>query len=75
MEDILNLSKEFDSTTDNKNKKTPIIIFAKLNKYYLIPFLCPIFCMLTNYFYSLLKKTNIVKKMNYLFLYILNLPI
>ena len=62
MEDLLNSSKDFDSTTDNKNKKTPIIIFAKLNKYYLIPFLCLICCMLTNYLYSWLKKTNIVKK-------------
>ena len=31
----------------NQNK---LIIFAKLNNYYLILFITPVFCMLTNYF-------------------------
>ena len=34
----------------NKNNNNCIFSFAKLNKYYIIPFLCPIFCMSCNFF-------------------------
>ena len=33
--------------TNNK----PFITFAKLNKYYSILFISPVFCMLSNYFF------------------------
>ena len=41
-----------------KNKKEHLLSFAKINKYYLLPFLAPIFCMLGNYFIHLLNKNN-----------------
>ena len=34
---------------ENEVKKECLFSFSKLNKYYLIPFLCPIICFLTNY--------------------------
>ena len=39
------------------NKKS-IIIFSKLNKYFLIPFLCPIFYTLSDYFEDLILQKN-----------------
>ena len=41
-----------------KNKKEHMFSFAKINKYYLFPFLAPIFCMLGNYFIHLISKNN-----------------
>ena len=32
-----------------KKPKKRIISFATINKYFIIPFLCPILCMLANY--------------------------
>ena len=48
-----NINNERDELTKTKNNKTSLITFAKLNKYFLIPFLCPVFCMLTNFFLNL----------------------
>ena len=49
-----------------ENNKTPLITFAKLNKYFLIPFIAPIFCMLTNYCLALLIATNTVKRLAFI---------
>ena len=35
-----------ENINNNIKKKEGIISFSKLNKYYLLPFICPIFCML-----------------------------
>jgi len=41
----------------------PIFSFAKINKYFIFPFLCPICCMLANYFVLLILRTeNIYNK-------------
>ena len=40
-EDSLDSNEE--KLLEMKDNKKPIIIFSKLNKYFLIPFLCPIF--------------------------------
>ena len=53
-----------------KIKKAPLITFAKLNKYYTIIFLCPIFSMLGNYFLSKIMQANVIKQN--LFFYILH---
>ena len=34
-------------------KKECLFSFGKINKYFIIPFLCPIFCFLANYFFRL----------------------
>ena len=41
-----------------KNKKEHMFSLAKINKYYLFPFLAPIFCMLGNYFIHLINNDN-----------------
>ena len=54
-EDIVEKPKE--------QKQNHLIMFAKLNKYYLILFIAPVFCMITNYFISKIKdpELNIIK--------------
>ena len=39
-----------ETINNNKKEKQGIITFSKLNKYYLLPFICPIFCMLERVF-------------------------
>ena len=46
----------------NKRPKKSIITFATINKYFLIPFLCPIFCMLANYLLLYIDESNVIKK-------------
>ena len=44
---------------DEKNKKKESLFsFAKINKYYLFPFLAPIFCCTANYFIHTLSNDN-----------------
>ncbi len=48
-------SKQLSESEDNNLKKS-LIIFSRMNKYFLIPFLTPVFMMLTNYFFSLIEE-------------------
>ena len=43
-----------DNGNDNKKKKEGLFSFTRLNKYFIIPFICPIICMISNYFLSLM---------------------
>jgi len=38
-----------------KDEKECLFSFAKINKYFIIPFLCPVFCIICNYF---IEKIN-----------------
>ena len=59
--------KENTSETEEQEKdKKPLITFAKLNKYFLIPFLCPIFCMSTNFLIRELSNSNITKRLEFI---------
>ena len=51
--DIINESKRDTLMTDKQKK--PFISFAKINKYFLIPFITPVFCMFANYFLYKIK--------------------
>ena len=51
--------------------KKPIITFGKLNRYFIIIFLCPIFCMLSNLFLLLIFETEIIKKKKFAYSFIL----
>ena len=45
------MEKDEEETTNNtNNKKEYLFSFARINKYFLIPFLCPVFCMISNVF-------------------------
>ena len=46
----IKIKKEEQSTFKTGIKQK--IVFAKLNKYFLLPFLAPIFCMMSNYFFN-----------------------
>ena len=56
---IINESRR-NSSINSENKKS-LITFAKLNKYYLIPFLAPVFCMLGNFFIYRIRGIKVVK--------------
>ena len=38
------------------NKNESLFSFTKLNKYFIIPFICPIICMIGNYFLDLMSE-------------------
>ena len=54
-------TKQDSLMKEDKSKKS-LITFAKINKYFLIPFLTPVFCMLANYFLMLLRQSKVIKK-------------
>ena len=47
---------EEQTTNNKKNKKEKLFSFGKINKYFIIPFLCPVCCMLANYFIYLILQ-------------------
>ena len=53
---------------ENSNKKECLFSFDRINKYYLFPFLAPIFCMLANFFLGLVRNKISDKVNNYEFL-------
>ena len=38
------------------NKKQNLFSFAKINKYFILPFICPIFCMCANFFIYFIRE-------------------
>ena len=44
------------------NNKKPIITFSKLNKYFIIPFICPVFYVISNIFMDLIVKAKVINK-------------
>ena len=47
---------------EGENIKKSLIKFAKLNKYFIIPFIIPIIIFLTMVFFNSLREINIYKK-------------
>ena len=60
-------SDELSDIEEIKEKKKPLITFAKLNRYFLIIFFCPVFGMLGNLFLSKTIRTRIVGKLEFVF--------
>ena len=52
--------------TKKRTKKSPLFSFAKINKYFIIPFLSPIFCFLANLFLDLLLKNRGIANLSFL---------
>ena len=44
------------------NPKKSCISFAKINKYFLIPFLSPVFCFISNFFLTLIQKSTVSQR-------------
>ena len=59
-ETTFNESSQDSLINSNKSKK-PLISFAKINKYFIIPFIAPVFCMLANYFLQKIRDTKVIK--------------
>ena len=60
------INDEAKELLEREDNKKPIITFSKLNKYFIIPFLCPIFYNLSKFFRNLIVDTNIVSKTEFL---------
>ena len=54
---------------EKKVEKECLFSFAKINKYFIFPFLCPIFCVIANYFLSLIIKTENIKNKEFLLIH------
>ena len=50
-------------------KQNHLVTFAKMNKYYLFPFLCPVFCMITTYFSEKILFSKVKIKDYFILLY------
>ena len=57
---LINESKSSSFISTYKQKKS-LISFAKINKFFLVPFLTPIFCMLANFFLLKIRESKVVK--------------
>ena len=68
MDDSILNEEEEEEIKEVKIKKAPLITFAKLNKYYTILFICPIFSMLVNYFLSKIVKANVIKQSSFFYI-------
>ena len=52
------MEREDTKDKTNETKKDCLFSFAKINKYFIIPFLCPVFCMIGNFFINLILQEN-----------------
>ena len=50
-----------DNNNKDKKSKKSWFSFAKINKYYIIPFFCPIFCMSANFFIVIIDEDKGLK--------------
>ena len=50
--------EEFEELYEIEDNKKSVITFSKLNKYFLIPFLIPVFCVLSNVFMDLIAESK-----------------
>ena len=61
----INDEKEKEYIGKEGNKKS-IISFSKLNKYYLIPFILPIFFLIIDFFSDLIAKSKVINKSDFI---------
>ena len=67
--DLIDDINQLNNSKKEKDKENSIITFAKLNKYFLFPFLSPFFCMLSNYLFAYVLKSNVIKKIFFKFIF------
>ena len=60
------INDEAKELLEREDNKKPIITFSKLNRYFIIPFLCPIFYYLSKFFRDLIGDTNVINKTEFL---------
>ena len=64
---------EEDNNSQNKKRKENLFSFATINKYFIFPFLCPIFCFLGNLFLSFILKDNGLNNKDFLCTFLIHL--
>jgi hypothetical protein len=64
---------EEDNNSQNKKRKEYLFSFTTINKYFIFPFLCPIFCFLANLFLSFISKDNGLNNKDFLFSLLIHL--
>ena len=57
-----NSDKEIYSEKKKESKKQRLFSFARINKYYIIPFICPVSCFLANFFLDRFGGTEGINK-------------
>ena len=55
-----------ENENNNKQNNNRLFSFATINKYFIIPFLCPIFCMIGNFFIVIVDEDKGVKNKEFL---------
>ena len=55
-----------ENENNNKQKNNSLFSFATINKYFIIPFLCPLFCMIGNFFIVIVDEDEGVKNKEFL---------
>ena len=53
-----NIEEQIINNNKKEKEKERLFYFSKINKYYLLPFLCPVFCMLCNINVDIIIKTK-----------------
>ena len=74
MEEIDEKIEKNEELTENNDENKSLITFAKLNKYFLIPFLSAIFNFLSYLFGKLIEESNVLKKLEYIEPILYDLP-
>ena len=74
MEEIDEKIEKNEELTENNDENKSLITFAKINKYFLIPFLSAIFNFLSDLFGKLIEESNVLKKLEYIEPILYDLP-
>ena len=68
----LDINKQNKESNNSENTKNSLITIAKLNKYFLFPFICPLFCVFTNFFLAKINELQVIKR-EYILLFFVEL--
>ena len=58
----LDINKQNKESNNSENTQKSLIIIAKLNKYFLFPFICPLFCVCTNFLLGKINELKVIKR-------------
>jgi len=65
--------EEEEIVNEEKEEKKPLFSFAKINKYFIFPFLSPVFCFLANFFIGLISSQEGVNHFDFLMSLVISL--
>ena len=74
MEELNEKIEKIEELTKNNEENKSLITFAKLNKYFIIPFLSALFNFLSDFFGLYIEKSNVLKKLEFIEPILYDLP-